>query len=465
MDMLAFRSRYRRQLDCEAFRRQWRVTVSRPSTDVLPDGSGPQWKPEWRHRPIVVYFFDTNSGRRYRAAVSASELPSALHPVPDLVYQQILRKWAIPDFEMEGPDLGESSRADGLQGCDLGRETTGDEIALIAAEKEHALDGLRTLARLPLEVRARIYEFAFIRLFEQRFWQCYHAKKAGLTLLGTTHSSPLPVICQLSIAIRKEVFDSVYREQALEIIIGTELIVANFPLHAMIVPGQEANATYAKVYPSKELFIGFQFPAPRIIEGAAAIRSNLERVVQILNAIAAKKAIPLVRISFQTNAETRNRQNQYLPCDFEAYLGPLRNLRLPLCNPELKPSQLLTIDRLGNPKHDQREETCTLIERAVSQPLEDANLVTLYRQNTIDFHVEMATLNRFFRYWEPLPAYWPSTQRIAAAAKALDAFYTVNNEFPPPWVTVALDQLPDGGVVVGEMERRRRLGAIWESLN
>jgi hypothetical protein len=48
----------------------------------------------------------------------------------------------------------------------------------------------------------------------------------------------------------------------------------------------------------------------------------------------------------------------------------------------------------------------------------------------------------------------------------------VKNESPPPWVTIALDQLLDNGVVVGEIcrtmafwDRHRRLGAIWEYLH
>jgi hypothetical protein len=460
MITMALRPRW---LGSEAFRRQYQVLIRCPSTDVSADGSGPEWNPEWRHRPIVVYIFDTNSGRGYRAAVRASELPGAHHPDPDLVYQEIFRKWAVPDFGMEGPDLGESSRADGLQGCDLGRETTGDEIALIPAEKDYELDGLGTLARLPLELRAKIYELAFHRLFEQRFWQCYHTKKTGLTLLGITHSSPLPVICQLSTAIREEVFDSVYREQELKIIIGTELIVANFPLHAMIRPGQEVNVAYAKVHHSKELFIGVQFPAPRIIEGAAAVRSNLDLVVDVLNGIAANQPLPPIRASFHTNAETRNRPHGYFRCDFEIYLGPLRNLRLPLRKPELKNSQVLTIDRLANPKNDAREETCTLIERAVAQSLEDASLLT-YRQSMADIKIEMATHNRIQRGWTPRPTYWASTERVAAAAKVLDGFYTAKNACPPPWLTVALDQLQDGGVVADETERQRRLDEILDSL-
>jgi hypothetical protein len=378
------------------FRRSYRVEISRPSTDIPPDGSQPEWNPEWRHRPTVVRFHNNFSGLCYKAIVNDWELPSGRSD-PDLVYERILLEWAVPDDNTDGPVLGESSRSDGLQYLDLATDDSNlvEIAAEIAAEKESALilrrvpqfDGLGTLARFPLEVRARIYEHSFNHVSEHRFWRCYHTKKAGLTLIGNTHSSPLPLICQLSTAIRKEVFDSVYREQVSQIIVGTEIIAANFPLQAMICPGQKVDTALAEAHPSKELFIGIQVPAPRTIEGAAAVRSNLERLVQVLNAIAAKKALPPIRVSFHTNAETRNRTHGYYPCDFEAYLGSLWNLRLPLRKPELKTAPVLTLDRLGNPKNDAREETCTLIERAVSQPLEDANLVTLYRQNMIDFYI------------------------------------------------------------------------------
>jgi len=407
----------------------------------------------------VVRFLNIRNGLRHRATVSDSELPGD-HPDPYLVYEKIFLDWAVPDIEMDGPVLGESSRADGLQGCALADKPASDEIVPIAAEGDR---GLGTLDRFPLEVRARIYEFAFHRLLEQRFWQCYHTKRAGLTLLGATHSNTLPVICQLSTAICEEVFESVYREQASEIIIGTEVIVANFPLQVMIRPGQELSAAHAKIHPTKELFIGIQFPAPRTIEGAAAVRRNLDRVVHILNSIAANQPLPPIRASFHTNAETRNRPHRYFRCDFEIYLGPLRNLRLPLRNPKLKPSQALTIERLRNLKNDQREETCSLIERAVCQPSEDAKLLT-YRQSVMDVYFEMATYERFRHGWRPLPAHWPSTQRVAAAARALYAFYAAKHSAPPTWLSVALDQLPWDGVIVDEAERQRSLNNILNCL-
>ena len=160
-------------LGSAAFCRNYEVTVSQPYSEVLAYGPEPEWKPEWRHRPpTMVRFVHKRSRLRYRATVNDSELPGA-HPDPYLVYQEIFWDWAIPDIEMEGPVLGESLRIDGLQGYDLAKETSdlveresSDQVALIAAEKKRALtlwgfDGLRTLVKLPLEVRAKIYELTF----------------------------------------------------------------------------------------------------------------------------------------------------------------------------------------------------------------------------------------------------------------------------------------------------------------
>jgi hypothetical protein len=110
-----------RWVGSEAFRRHYTVSISTPSTDIPADGSEPEWKPEWRHRPYLVRFLAKNSGLRYRAIVSDSELPRG-HPDPGLVYQEILLDWAVRDIGMDGPLLGESSRFDGLQGHDLARD-------------------------------------------------------------------------------------------------------------------------------------------------------------------------------------------------------------------------------------------------------------------------------------------------------------------------------------------------------
>lgn len=84
--------------------------------------------------------------------------------------------------------LCESSRVDGLQASDLASDDSAlmervasDEVALIAAEKARSLillgfDGLGRLVKLPLEVRCKICELTFSRVFEQRFWRCYHTQ-------------------------------------------------------------------------------------------------------------------------------------------------------------------------------------------------------------------------------------------------------------------------------------------------
>ena len=131
----------------------------------------------------MVRFINYHTGLRYKATVNDWELPGA-HPDPNLVYERILLDWAVPDNETNGPVLGESSRADGLQYLDLATDDSNlvESAARVAADKESALilrrlqqfDGLGTLAKFPLEVRAMIYEHGFDRLSEQRFWQCYH---------------------------------------------------------------------------------------------------------------------------------------------------------------------------------------------------------------------------------------------------------------------------------------------------
>ena len=462
----------------------WELSISRPTTGVQADGSEPEWKPGWKHCPVTVHFKSKhirveNTLVCYRAIVSESELPRA-HSDMDQAYKKILMDWSVLDvMGVDGPMLGESLRVDSLEGCErkkdkskLRKKAASDEIALITAEKDHALilwgyDGLGTLARLPSKVRVRIYELAFPRLFKQRFWQCYYTKKPGLTLLGATHSSPVPDICRLSTALRNDVLDSVYRGQASRIIIDGQIVAFNFPLNPALQRGGSVDAAHAKIHASKELFIGIQVPDPRDVRDVAAVRSNVERVVELLNSIAANHPLTPIRVSFNTNAETRDRPDQYYRCDYEIYLGPLRNLRLPLNSPELGPGQLLAIERLGPEQglHEEVEATCKKIERAVCQPSEDASLLT-YRQNVIDVKVELATYQKRKRdpEWAPRHPYKPSTQRIAAAAKALDAFYTAKNLPPPSWVTVALAQLPDGGVVVNKEERNQRLDQILRSL-
>jgi len=166
----------------------------------------------------------------------------------------------------------------------------------------------------------------------------------------------------LSKVIRREVLNSVYREHAVKIIIGTQVVAANFLLNAGLQPGESLDATHAGVPLSKELFIGIQVESPREESYATTVRGNVERLVELLNSM--KHPLPLIRVSFHTNADTRGRQHYRE--DFEFYMGPLRELRLPLYDQMLKSRQLLTIDRLGV-SFDRCGEICDEIERAVSQ--------------------------------------------------------------------------------------------------
>jgi hypothetical protein len=332
-----------------------------------------------KDNPCELRFTDKKSGICYRAIARYSEAFCNSNERDMEVMKNIFFEWAVPDVvdDLNGPILGESARVDGLQGCspggdDLGRtrRAARDDIALIAAEKDCALilwgyDGLGTLATLPLEVRCKVYERAFHRLSDRHFWQCYHTKRDGFSLLGISHSNPLPVIFSLSNAIRNEVLDSVYREQVAKIIIDGETVAFNFPLNAGLRPGESVDARLARVPLSKELFIGIQLPSPRNDADAAAVRSNVERVAILLSSMS--HPLPPIRVSFHTNADTRGRQ--YYHDDFDFYMVPFRNLRLPLRDPELKHIHPLTVDRPG-PNSKKRDEACNKIERAVSQALE-----------------------------------------------------------------------------------------------
>lgn len=190
-------------------------------------------------------------------------------------------------------------------------------------------------------------------------------RRSGLSLLGISHTNPLPVVFALSAVIRNEVLDSVYREMATKIIIGGEVVAFNFPLNAGLRPCEPVDAARAEVPLSKELFIGIQVPSPRNAVDADAVRSNVEEVVELLSSM--NHPLPPIRVSFHTNADTRG--CQYWWDDFEFFIGPFQNLRLPPRDPKLKPIHPFTIDR-PRLKSNKLDEVCDKIERAVLQTLE-----------------------------------------------------------------------------------------------
>jgi hypothetical protein len=127
-------------------------------------------------------------------------------------------------------------------------------------------------------------------------------RRSGLSLLGISHTNPLPVVFALSAVIRNEVLDSVYREMATKIIIGGEVVAFNFPLNAGLRPCEPVDAARAEVPLSKELFIGIQVPSPRNAVDADAVRSNVEEVVELLSSM--NHPLPPIRVSF-TPTQTR----------------------------------------------------------------------------------------------------------------------------------------------------------------
>ena len=125
--------------------------------------------------------------------------------------------------ELSGRLLGFSGRVDGLQGCDLGgkanmlgnRSPKTDDLALVLC---HPSGPFGDLGKLPKELRYEVCTYAF----PLTFWQCYHTKRPGITLLGMTHFSRLPGIFNASKAIREEVLESMYCDRSLSVIIGIE---------------------------------------------------------------------------------------------------------------------------------------------------------------------------------------------------------------------------------------------------
>lgn len=135
--------------------------------------------------------------------------------------------------------LGDSGRVDGLKGCIVGTvlyveiacSPTVDDLALVSCR---ANGPLGDLGKLPKELRDEVYKHAFPRTF----WQCYNTKRLSITLLGTSHSSRLPGILNVSKTVRKEALESAYCDRSLKVIVGTEVIAFNFALLPDLQAGQ-----------------------------------------------------------------------------------------------------------------------------------------------------------------------------------------------------------------------------------
>lgn len=152
---------------------------------------------------VHTRYFHRHTGRYYHVSATSLEIEEDLSR--DFLQKLTdLFPWAIQKEEegrkeLSGRLLGVSGRVDGLQGCDVGkaagmgsgRSVKVDDLALVLC---HPNGPCGELGKLPRELRDEVYKHAFPRTF----WQCYHTKLPGITLLDVTHSSSLPGILNVS---------------------------------------------------------------------------------------------------------------------------------------------------------------------------------------------------------------------------------------------------------------------------
>lgn len=163
--------------------------------------------------PVQIRYFHRRTQRSHRVTASASEMEE--DPTRDWSQQLTdLFPWATEEDEEGGKELsgrllGDSGRVDGLKGCfmstvvyvEIGRAPMVDDRALVLCRPNGPLG---ILGKLPKELRDEVYKHAFPRTF----WQCYHTKRPGITLLGMSHSSRLPGILDVSKTVRQEALES-----------------------------------------------------------------------------------------------------------------------------------------------------------------------------------------------------------------------------------------------------------------
>lgn len=317
-------------------------------------------------------------------------------------------------------------------------------------------DGLGQLAKLPRELRAKVYEYAF----PQSFWQCYRTKSEGLALLGASHSnSQTPDLFRTSSVIRTECLESVYHgTNKPTIVIGSNVIAFNFPLQAGMVAGQTVDSNNSQIPSAQELFIGVQPPSPRSVGDMALVRSQVKVVTDLINAIAANHRVPPIRVSFETKASGSGQI--YHRSDLEILMSPLYKLRLPPIDEDLKYRLPLIIERSMHPKQSDinRIETCNLIESAIEHPERDHSRL-VYRQLTIDVKLSLAlcssnVLRARMHIYEIIPLSDAAAKRLAQDVKDLIAWYKSKRIMPPGWLSV-LHRASAGETV--DMNRVERL--------
>ena len=176
-------------------------------------------------RPVQIRYFHRRTQRSRRVTASSIEMEDD----PARSWSQQLTG-LFPRAMLEGKKLVWSF-------CDSAKV---DDQALVLCPPNGPFGNLD---KLPRELRDEIYRHAFPRTF----WQCYHTKLPGITLLDVTHSSTLPVLLDVSQAVREEVLESVFCDTSLAVVIGTEVITFNFPLHPPLLAGQTLDDTQVRL--------------------------------------------------------------------------------------------------------------------------------------------------------------------------------------------------------------------------
>lgn len=180
-------------------------------------------------------------------------------------YARLLQRAYVESGPLVGPVLGDSGRIDAVRACDAVKALKVNPLPANTISHTNdgspttSADGLGRLGKLPRELRAEVYKYAF----PESFWQCYRATQNGLALLGQSHfDNQTPNLLRTSSIIRRECLESAYLGNiSPTIIVGSHVVAFNFPLQAGMVAGQIADATKSQIPSADELFIGVQTPS------------------------------------------------------------------------------------------------------------------------------------------------------------------------------------------------------------
>lgn len=314
-------------VDLADFLTQYSVRITIPPQSDLP-ANAPSC--------IDVHYFHKESGTRYVVRVRG-QFRGARSPTVDLTNcMNMFDMGYAKVFEPTGRMLGESGRVDDKREFGANpreylkklvvldcRDRLFSETSIRPIQPCTQRNGLGTLGRLPREVRFEIY-----RLGLSDPWQGYHVLWERLILLGTGQFSAFsPALLRTSHALAEEVrhqMPNTNRQHG--IIVGKEVIAFNFVLESSLRPGDSVCAERVRMPPTNSLFIGVQVPSPRKDTDLALVQYNVKALVGLLNAITIGRhtRIPPIRVSFQTNKESRG--CMYFQSDFETLMKPFGKL-------------------------------------------------------------------------------------------------------------------------------------------